>query len=130
MINAPRAIRKGFATLPVALLNFEAYLDSYLSQGIITASLIQRLSGFKCKPSGCSKSRNEGCRLSFVLYMVLMLQNRQSIQKTARKTGLKMKKSCSNYTSIGWKSLINQQFLGSTGCSADTNFLDICSIFK
>lgn len=66
MISSPSVIRKGFTTLAVALLNLKAYLDSYLSQGIIAASLIQRFSRFKCMPKGRSKSMNASCLLSFV----------------------------------------------------------------
>ena len=42
----------------------------YPGDGIRSAILIQRLSGFICSPIGWLKSRNERCNLSIGLYMI------------------------------------------------------------
>lgn len=72
MISAPKARCSGFATLPLRLANSFAYFSSICSQGMASAFLIQRLSGFISIPTGWPKSEKLICLL-LNLYIVHLL---------------------------------------------------------
>lgn len=70
--QCPKARCSGFATLPLLLANSFAYFSSICSQGMASAFLIQRLSGFISIPTGWPKSEKLICLL-LNLYIVHLL---------------------------------------------------------